>query len=94
MSENTMDDFVPRQVAGVETEVVGKEVLLYHPGETRAVYLNPTAALIWGLCDGNRAVREIVRLIGESYPDAGKGLADEVRATLKQMQESGVIVDA
>jgi Coenzyme PQQ synthesis protein D (PqqD) len=94
MSENATDAFIPRQASGVETEIVGKEVLLYHPRQTRAVYLNPTAALIWGLCDGNRPVREIVRLIGESYPDAGKGLADEVLATLKQMQESGVIVDA
>jgi Coenzyme PQQ synthesis protein D (PqqD) len=94
MTDNAMDDLVPQQVSGVETEIVGKEVLLYHPGATRAVYLNPTAALIWGLCDGSRPVREIVRVIGESYPEAGKGLAEEVQATLKQLRENGVLVDA
>jgi len=94
MSDNAVDDLVPRQVSGVETEIVGKEVLLYHPGQTRAVYLNPTAALIWGLCDGNRPVREIVRLIGESYPEAGNSLADEVLTTLKQLRENGVLVNA
>ena len=83
---------VPRSAADVETEVVDSEVLLYHPSQTRAVYLNPTAALIWGLCDGKRSVREIIRLIGESYPDASADLTDDVLATLNRLRESGVLV--
>jgi len=86
-----MLDCVPEPAAQIETEIVEGEVLLYHPHDTRAVYLNPTAAVIWGLCDGSRSVREIVRLIGESYPEA-VDLADHVTTTLGQLEESGVLV--
>jgi Coenzyme PQQ synthesis protein D (PqqD) len=85
-------DLVPVPVADIESEIVDQEVLLYHPGQTRAVYLNPTAALVWGLCDGRRSAREIIRLLGESYPDAGDDLADDVLATLNQLKENGVLV--
>jgi hypothetical protein len=37
-------------------------------------------------------VQEIVRVIGESYPDAGANLIDDVWATLNELQESGVLV--
>jgi hypothetical protein len=89
--QNTVIDHVPVRAADIEMEVVDGEVLLYHPQHARAVYLNPTAAVIWGLCDGCRSVREIIQVVGESYPDADS-LADDVLATLNQLQESGVLV--
>jgi Coenzyme PQQ synthesis protein D (PqqD) len=89
---HTMIDLIPKPTADVEMEVIEGEVLLYHPRQTRAVYLNPTAAVIWGLCDGNRPAREIIRVIGESYPEAVATLTDDVLATLKELRESGVLV--
>jgi hypothetical protein len=89
--QNTMIDHIPAPAADVEMEVVDGEVLLYHPQQTRAVYLNPTAAVVWGLCDGSRSVREIIRVVGEAYPDADS-VTDDVLATLNQLQESGVLV--
>lgn len=87
-----MNGLVPRAAAGVEMEVVDSEVLLYLSNEARAIYLNATAGLIWGLCDGKRSVEEIIRIIGDSYPDDGPRLADDVLATLTQLKESGVLV--
>jgi hypothetical protein len=89
--QNTAIDHIPVPAPDVEVEVVDGEILLYHPQQTRAVYLNPTAAVVWGLCNGSRSVREIIRVIGESYPDA-ESLTDDVFATLNQLQESGVLV--
>jgi len=89
--DRTMIDHVPKAATDVEIEVVDSEVLLYHPQQTRAVYLNPTAAVVWGLCDGRRSVGDIIRVIGESYPDADS-LTDDVLAALNQLQESGVLV--
>ncbi len=88
----TIIDQIPKPVGNVESEVIDGEVLLYHPQQTRAVYLNPTAAVVWGLCDGERSIREIIRAIDETYPDAGVDLKEDVLATLKQLQESGVLV--
>jgi pyrroloquinoline quinone biosynthesis protein D len=90
--QRAMIDLTPKPTANVETEVVDLEVLLYHPGQTRAVYLNPTAAVVWGLCDGNRSVREIIQQIGEWYPEAAANLADDVLVTLKELEENGVLV--
>jgi hypothetical protein len=84
-------DPVPVPVADVKVEVIEGELLLYHPGQTRAVYLNPPAALIWSLCDGQRQVHEIIRLIGESYPDLKANLAEEVLETLRRLYEDGVL---
>ncbi|MFZ1883838.1 MAG: PqqD family protein [Rhodoplanes sp.] len=90
--EHTMIDLIPTPAADVAAEVVEGEVLLYHPQETRAVYLNPTAAVIWGLCDGKRSAREIIRVIGESYPDAVTTLTEDVLVTLRELQANGVLV--
>jgi hypothetical protein len=91
-SLDAMVNWVPKPIVNVATEVVDGEVLLYHPGQTRAVYLNPTAAVVWGLCDRNRSVGEIIRVIAESYPDAGASLTDDVLQTLKSLRECGVLV--
>jgi hypothetical protein len=91
-SHDAMIEWIPKPIANVATEVVDGEVLLYHPGQTRAVYLNPTAAVVWGLCDRNRSVRDIIRVIAESYPDAGASLTDDVLLTLKSLRECGVLV--
>jgi hypothetical protein len=90
-SHDIMIDLIPKPADDIEMEVVEGEVLLYHPQNTRAIYLNSAAAVIWGLCDGTRSVREMIHVIGESYPEAND-LAEQVMVTLNQLQENGVLV--
>jgi hypothetical protein len=87
----TMIDLVPIPTANLETEVVEGEVLVYNPQQTRAVYLNPTAALVFGLCDGKRSVREIIRVLSECYPDGAASLSDDVLTTINELRESGIL---
>jgi hypothetical protein len=83
---------VPVQDPHVEAEVIDNEVVLYHPRLASALYLNPTAALIWGLCDGKRSIREIQGIIENSYPDAvSTELLNDILASLASLQKSGVI---
>jgi hypothetical protein len=91
-AQNDMIDLVPVPVADVKVEAIEGELLLYHPRLTKAIYLNPTAAVIWSLCDGQRRVSDIIQLIGESYPDARDQLTQEVFATLAQLRDSGVLL--
>jgi hypothetical protein len=93
-SHSAAFDVIPVQADGTETEIVDDEVLVYHPRQTRAVYLNVTAAVVWGLCDGRRSVREIIDAIGDAYPEAGAGLVDDVLMTVDRLRESGVLVVA
>jgi Coenzyme PQQ synthesis protein D (PqqD) len=84
---------VPAPLADVKVEVIEGELLLYHPQQTKAIYLNPSAAVIWSLCDGRRNVREIIDLIGESYPESKANLTEEVLATLGQLYDNGVLLE-
>lgn len=78
-------------VTGVKTETIDGELLLYHPRLTKAVYLNPAAAVIWSLCDGQRRVGEIIQLIGDSYPESKDTLKEEVFSTLQRLRDDGVL---
>lgn len=80
----------PRQRDGLLLQELDDEVLLYDPQQTRAVYMNATATLVWGLCDGTNSVAEIVRLLEESFPETA-GLAADVRNTLDRFAEHGAI---
>jgi hypothetical protein len=81
----------PRQQRGFRLETLESELLLYDPGQTKTIYLNPTASLIWQMCDGKHTVDEIIALLQESYPDAAEGIPRDVAAALDQFSEHGAI---
>ena len=83
---------VPLPASDIHMEIVDNELLLYHPQQTRATYLNSTAAIVWGLCDGHRSVRDIIQAIGDSYPDAGTRVTEDVLVTVDELCESGLLV--
>ena len=49
----------PRRKPDYRLEAIDNELLLYHPAETKILYCNETASLIWQLCDGQRTLQEI-----------------------------------
>ena len=82
----------PCQKPDYRLEVIDGELLLYHPQETRILYCNQTASLVWGLCDGQRSVEEITDLLGEAFPEAADTIPADVEATLEQFHQHGAIV--
>lgn len=82
---------VPKRQDGYRLEVIEDEVLLFHPGQTRILYCNQTASLIWQLCDSERTVQEITTLLTEAYPDAASDIAKEIESTLQMLEEHGAI---
>lgn len=90
-SQKAMIDLVPVPVADIRVEAIAGELLLYHPQQTKAIYLNPSAAVIWSLCDGQRRIGEIIALIEESYPEAKENLTEDVFATVAQLRDNGVL---
>lgn len=91
-SPNVTTDLVPIPVNDVKVEAIGGELLRHHSRQTKADYLNPTAAVIRSLCDGLRSVREITELIRDSYPDSKATLTEEVLSTLCLLQKNGLMV--
>jgi hypothetical protein len=90
-ANTAMTDLVLMPVADIKVESIDGELLLYHPRQTRAIYLNPTAAIIWSLCDGQRRVGEIIHLIADSYPESKGNLEEDVFTTLQELRDNGVL---
>jgi pyrroloquinoline quinone biosynthesis protein D len=82
----------PRLVTGARLrydEVREEHVLLIPEGVVR---LNPTAAEVLELCDGERSFDEIVAALSARYD--GADLSDDVRELIDAMTQKGLVVDA
>jgi hypothetical protein len=81
----------PRPRPDYRLETLDDEILLYHPAQTKVLYLNETASLIWKLCDGTRSPEEITELLQDAFPEQASTMRDEVEATLRSFVEHGAI---
>jgi pyrroloquinoline quinone biosynthesis protein D len=82
----------PRLVTGARLrydEVREEHLLLVPEG---AVRLNPTAAQVLELCDGERSLDDIVGVLAVRYDSAD--LHDDVRGLIDAMALRGLVVDA
>jgi pyrroloquinoline quinone biosynthesis protein D len=82
----------PRLATGVRLqydEVREEHLLLVPEGVVR---LNPTAAEVLELCDGERSLDDIVGALAARYD--GADLGDDVRGLVRAMAEKGLVVDA
>ena len=82
----------PRLATGARLrydEVREEHLLLIPEG---AVRLNPTAAEVLELCDGERSADDIAAALSERY--GGADVADDVRELLDGMEQRGLVVDA
>jgi pyrroloquinoline quinone biosynthesis protein D len=82
----------PRLVTGARLrydDVREQHVLLVPEG---AVRLNPTAAAVLELCDGERSLDEIVVVLSDRYD--GADLGDDVRGLVDGMAQKGLVIDA
>ena len=82
----------PRLATGARLsydDVREEHVLLIPEG---AVRLNPTAAEVLELCDGERSLDDIVGALSARYE--GADLRDDVVELLDAMAQKGVVVDA
>ena len=82
----------PRLVTGARLrydEVREEHLLLIPEG---AVRLNPTAADVLGLCDGERSLDDIVGALSARY--AGGDVRDDVLELVGAMTQRGLVIDA
>lgn len=81
----TLDNKIPRQNQQFRLEEMEDEHLLYNPLHMKTVYLNPSATLVWRLCDGDRTVQQIIDLLVESYPESKQQIPADVRDSVTQL---------
>lgn len=81
----------PLRKAEYLLEQMDDELLLYNPDETRVIQFNPTASLIWSLCDGTRSLDEMIVMLVDLYPEAGESIDTDVRSTIAEFDRLGCI---
>ena len=84
-------DVRPVPAAGLELAEIDGELVLLHADRETVVYCNPTASLVWRLCDGQRTVEEIVALLAEAWPEDAGRIRSDVVATLEQLVQGGCL---
>jgi len=81
----------PRQNDGYILEELDGELLLYHLDQTKTVYLNNTAAVVWHLCTGENSVADIITLLQTQFPEAANVIPGDVHETLQHLQDTGAL---
>ena len=82
----------PQRKPDYRLEMIDGEFLLYHLDQTKILYCNQTASLVWNLCDGQMTVEAITHLLQDAYPEAAEAIASDVQATLKQFLDHNSII--
>ncbi len=87
-----IDSKIPVPNSEFKVEKFDNEILLYAPADTKAVYLNETAYLIWQICGNNRTIGNIIQLLKEEYPGQEDSIRDDVITAIKILVESGALI--
>ncbi len=87
-----IDSEIPKTNSEFKVEKFDNEILLYSPADTRAVYLNETAYLIWQICGDNRTIGNIIQLLKEEYPDQKDSIRGDVITAIEMLVESGAMI--
>jgi len=86
-----LDTDHPRQAPDYQAEILDGELVIFHPASESVLHSNESGALIWQLCDGERSVGDIIRLLSEAYPESAAQVHTDVRETLTAFAESGAV---
>ena len=82
---------VPEREPGYRAELLDGEFMLYSEAQTRAVYLNESASLVWQLIDGKRPVTEIVELLSKAYDVAPDAMREDVAGAIRELMDHGAV---
>ena len=93
MSDNNQELFSkkPKTSNDYKLEEIDGELLAYSPATTRSIYLNPSASIIWLMCNGEHSVAEMIDALKEEYPDAADSIEDDVISTIETLRENQAI---
>ncbi len=83
---------LPMRRADIVRRNVEEELVLFDPENQRAHFLNPTADLIWELCDGARSVENIAEKVTSRFEVAPARAMEDVRGTLEEFRRKRLLL--
>jgi hypothetical protein len=85
-----LDSETPRRAEGLEVHESRYGLIIYAVGVDQVHYLNPSAALIYELCDGSRTLAETAALVAAAFELPSPPLED-VRSTVSDFVSKGLL---
>ncbi len=84
----------PRAREDLDMVELDGEALIYDARAERLHHLNPTATVVFGLCDGGSTVPELSEELAHAYGMAGGEMEREVRRLLHRFRSAGLLQEA
>ena len=82
----------PTKNSQVKLQDLGHETVCYDPDQKAVHILNPTARLIWDLCDGEHTIEEIEVALRLSFEiPSGQDLSQDIKNTLETFSAKKLI---
>ena len=87
-----MSQYKPLRKNNLLLKDLGDEFLIYSAEQKEIHVMNPTAQLIWKMCDGEHNISDIQKEIRAhfSIPDE-RDIAEDIRSTLKLFHDKGLL---
>ncbi len=86
-----MSDAYPRKADPLEVNEADDGLVVYDPVHDMVHHLNPSASMIFDLCDGTRDAESIALILAEAY-DLDTPPRDDATAGLKELVDRQLIV--
>jgi hypothetical protein len=82
----------PMRKFGITSRTVGHETILSSDTEKAIHILNPTAKLVWDLCDGQHSLEEIEMKMRSSFAvPAEYPVSEDIRKILLVLDQKGLL---
>jgi PqqD family protein of HPr-rel-A system len=86
-------DYRPGKAAEVLELDMGDGVILYNHDSSLVHHLNPSAALLWKLCDGEATVKELAGEIAEEYDLERDTVLGEISGVIAEFDALNLVRD-
>jgi uncharacterized protein len=81
------DELRPRSVGGLHVRALDDEQVVYDPATHEVVVLNESAGFVFGLCDGEHTVAEILGALRQRYGAPAERLRADLVRVLAELRE-------
>ena len=83
----------PRIREDLTTVELDGEIVIYDERTDEIHHLNPTASVVFSLCDGRSTVREMARDIAQAFGAEADQVEREVRALLREFRKAELLAE-
>ncbi|MGD0379125.1 MAG: PqqD family peptide modification chaperone [Acidimicrobiales bacterium] len=82
---------LPKMAEGLDITETDDGLIVYQESTDRVHHLNPTAAVVLGMCDGTHTVEEIARVVGETFA-VGEVPQRETEACVEDLTREQLVI--